>query len=326
MVTNLEGYKLINEGTGEIISIDEYKQHIQASEAFKAKQKREYFFRQHKKKCISDEIKSMMGNDFIQQHYTNTIEVCVNVDGQFDSAFAFRFIYLATYIDFNNILVDFNSKSKTRYITEKDLGDLLGLARKQLAEFKTRCFNNGLLEKLNIEGAEAIRVNKLVAVKGKAPAYYKRKSIRVSVPYIRDIYGRATIREHKGLGYLIAMLPFINYEYAVLCHNPEQQYKQYLQPLSIQDVCKILGYEKKNAGRLLKELRKVKLGEEFVFCIAGIGATDTFYLNPKVFFKGTTKESLKWLEELFECAKAWEHNKKSKTPHFRNNLEEISSF
>lgn len=301
-----EGYKILDERSGDIIPIDEFKQHIQASEAIKTKQKREYFHKQNKKKQLNEEIKSMMGNDFIQQHYSNTIEVCADVNGQFDSAFAFRFIYLATYIDFDNILVDGRCKGNTRYITEKDLEELLGLARKQLNEFKARCFENGLLEKVIIEGSEAIRINKLIAVKGKASACYKRKSIRVSVPYIRDIYNRSTAREHKGMGYLIAMLPFINYEYAVLCHNPEQQYKEYLQPLSIQDICIILGYGKKNAGRLLKELRKVKLGEDYVFCVVSIGETDAFYLNPKVFFKGTTKESLKWLEELFECAKAWE--------------------
>lgn len=302
---DIKKFTVIDNESGEVLSGKDFKQQLEKTEAVKAQQRREYFNRLNKNKRFHSEVLDMMGQEFIQHHYENTIEICVDIKGRFDSAFAFRFIYLATFCDFDNILVEGKNKSKTRFLREKDLRDVMGLARKQFVEFKTKCFENGLLEKIEIDGNEAIRVNEHIVVRGKAPSYYKRNSTRISIPYIRDIYSRATNRQHKGLGNMIKLLPYVNYEYAILCHNPNQKYKECLKPLTLQDICVILQYDKTNASKLLRELRRMQLEEDYVMCTVIIGGMEVFYFNPKVFFKGTSEESLNWLKELFESSKQW---------------------
>lgn len=313
----------INADTGEVLTGLQLKQELTAEEEARRIQQREYFKRQTEKAIVNSEVKSMMGDDFIQQQYINTVEVCLSDSGAFDSAFAFRLAYLTTYMDFNNILVfDSSSKKKSRFITEKDLKEVMGLAPKQLREFKKLCFEAGIIDPVEVEGIKALKVNKMVACKGNVPAYYKRNSIRVSVPHLQDIYKRATVREHKQLGYLTALLPYINYEYSVLCWNPTQEYKNYIEPLTIQDICKLIGYDITKASRLFRELRKTTLNGNYVFCVAGIGEKEAFFLNPKVYYKGTTPTGLKWLEELFELAEAWEENRKRR----RRNKTEIKTL
>ncbi|QAA31175.1 hypothetical protein [Clostridium manihotivorum] len=311
MLNNEFSQEFVDIKTGEYFTNEQLRECFLAEETLKKSKQRDAFRRKQQKHWTNLEVKEMLGGDFIQQQYINTVSVCLSDSGKFDSAFAFRMAYLTTYMDFNNILVfDASSKKITRFIEERDLIEVMGLASKQLRQFKKTCFDTGILEYEVIEGAKAIKVNKLIACKGKLPAYYKRNSIRVSVPYLQDIYSRAENREHKQLGYLIGLLPYINYEYSLLCLNPEQEYKNYLQPLTIQDICKILKYDITKASRLFDELRKTTLNGHCVFCVAGIGKKDAFFLNPKVFYKGVTPSGLKWLEELFESAEAWEDSRK----------------
>lgn len=312
--------EFVNLSNGEVFIGEDLKKLVNIEDA-KNKAKQMQGFRFKKRKDNTNlKIKEMLGGDFIQQQYINTVNVCLSDSGAFDSTFAFRMAYLTTYMDFNNMLVfDISSKKITRFIEERDLKEVMGLAPKQLRQFKKTCFDTGILEYEAIEGVKAIKVNKLVACKGKLPAYYKRNSIRVSVPHLQDIYIRATTREHKQLGYLTGLLPYINYEYSLLCWNPSQEYKNYLQPLTIQDICKIMNYDVTKASRLFIELRKTTLNGDYVFCVAGIGGKDAFFLNPRVFYKGVTPSGIKWLEELFECAEAWEVNRKLR----KKNKEEI---
>lgn len=293
-------------------SIVEAKEELKCEKKLKAGQIA-YLKAKENQTAAEQEIQFILGGDFIQQQYINTVEICLSDSEAFNSAFAFRLTYLTSYMNYNNILV-FNNrkKSNSKYINEKDLTEVMGLSRKQLTEFKKLCFDAGILEKINIDGIEALRVNKMIACKGKAPLYYKRYSIRVSVPHIQDIYKRATAREHKQLGYLTALLPSVHLEYFVLSKNPHTEYKNYIQPLTLQDICIKLNYQTKNASRLLKDLRKTTLNGEYVFMCAYIGNKEAFFLNPRVYYKGSTPEGLKWLEELFLLAKDWEQNKKQR--------------
>lgn len=314
-------------GTGEIFSIEELKRALLheylTAEAHKKERQLEGLKYQQNKTATQEAIQGLMGGDFIQQQYNHTIEVCLSDSGVYDSAFAFRLTYLCSFMNYDNILVFNNKKrSDSKYINEKDLLEVMGLDRKQLRQFKNLCFDAGILERVNIEGIEGLKINKLVACKGKLPPYYKRHSIRVSVPHIQDIYSRATKREHKQLGYLTALLPYVHYEYCLICHNPAVEYKKYIQPLTLQDICVILNYDKTKASRLLNELRKTTLNGEYVFMCAYVGEMETFFLNPKVYFKSSTPEGLKWLEELFSLSKDWEQNTKQR----RRKKEQVKSL
>lgn len=305
--------EFISPATGEVLTGEQIKELIQLEEGIKRTNQLQGLRRKQQKDFINNEVCNMLGGDFIYQQYTNTVNVILEEYEKFNSAFAFRFVYLASFMNYDNILVfDNRKKGASKYIEERDLMEVLGLSKKQVLEFKKVCFNQGLIEKVQVEGITVLKINKLVACKGNLPAYYKRYSIRVSVPHLQDIYKRATPREHKQLGYLTALLPYINFEYSLLCLNPDCEYKAYLQPMTIQDICKILNYDITKASRLLTVLRKTTLNGEYVFLTINLNNKDAFFLNPKVYYKGSTPTALKWLDELFTLAKLWEENNKKK--------------
>lgn len=305
--------EFINSETGEVLTGKELGELTQLEKGIKRNNQLQGLRRKQQKDFINNEVCNMLGGDFIYQQYTNTVNVILEEYEKFNSAFAFRFVYLASFMNYDNILVfDNRKKGASKYIEERNLMEVLGLSKKQVLEFKKVCFNQGLIEKVQIEGITVLKINKLVACKGNLPAYYKRYSIRVSVPHLQDIYKRSTPREHKQLGYLTALLPYINFEYSLLCLNPDCEYKAYLQPMTIQDICKTLNYDITKASRLLTVLRKTTLKGEYVFLTINLNNKDAFFLNPKVYYKGSTPTALKWLDELFTLAKLWEENKKKK--------------
>ncbi len=305
--------EFISPVTGEVLTGKQIKELIQLEEGKKRTNQIQGLRRKKQKDYINIEVCSMLGGDFIYQHYKNTISVFIDKYEVFNSAFAFRFIYLSSFMNYDNILVfDNRKKGASKYIEEKDLLEVMRLSKKQLLEFKKLCFNQKLLEIVEIDGIKALRVNKFVTCKGSLPSYYKKFSIRVSVPHLQDIYKKATPREHKQLGYLTALLPYINFEYSLLCLNPSCEYKNYLQPMTIQDICKVLNYNVSNAKRLLNILRKSTLDGEYVFLTIKMGTKESFYLNPKLYYKGTTPTALNLLNELFKLAKAWEENNRKK--------------
>ena len=309
-IKNILKGELVNPATGEIIEGAEIIEALEFENALKKRFQRDGLKYKKEKSIVESKVTEMLGGSFYILQYRNTVNAILEKYEKINSAFAFRFIYLCSYMNYDNILIfDSFKRSKSKYIDESDLREIMNLSRKQLIEFKKICFEDNLLEKIEVEGIPAIKVNKMVACKGKTPTYYNRYSIRVSINHIQEIYKMATAREHKQLGYLVSLLPYVNFHFSILSHNPECEYKTHLNPLSLQDICKILDYDIKNAGRLLTALRKPTLNGKLVFLTVLYKDSEAFLLNPAVYNKVSSNEALKWLYELLESSEIWTNNK-----------------
>lgn len=69
---------------------------------------------------------------------------------------------------------------------------------------------------------------------------------------MRKLYIMVQPSQHKHLGYLFKMLPYVNLEYNVLCHNPLESNLDDIQLMTVSEFCGAIGYDISNWHRLNK--------------------------------------------------------------------------
>lgn len=237
--------------------------------------------------------------EFNFSHYTELMTIMITPKGEFDSALAFRFIYLSTFMDFDNNLRfggSFRGK-ETLYMTEKDLGEVMGLSRNHITKFKNSLID---LDILAIDSETGImHINTKHCHKGKLKNSLKGESVRVFEDGIKKIYKGSLPQQHKKLGMFMQLLPYLNIQHNVLCFNVQEEQLREIKPLSIQDICHIVGYSVAQARRLERELITTTVGEESAMMVHWHNFAYVYSINPKVFYRGNDMESLKSVINLF---------------------------
>lgn len=131
-----------------------------------------------------------------------------------------------------------------------------------------------------------------------------RHMSRLYIDSVREIYRRASSKSKNGLGHLLQIMPFVNYEYNIVCHNPAERELELIRPMSLGEVCQAIGYDEENASRLLEELSKLKfkvLDKETVAvrCVPMDDIHDRraykLFINPNVYYSGKGWDQVKVL-------------------------------
>lgn len=311
--SSMTNVTIIEDGTGVVIPHDEYRAKVwdEIRPLVKAEAIEEI---QHRHKATEKQRKALEGIEnrtelqklilkeyghFFFAHYKEFLDLLGDEKGNFDSALACRFIYLSTYMDYDNNLKwgnEFRGKY-TGYMTIKDLDEVMGLSRKQLWEFKNKIIELNLL---SVGDGGVLSINKKYCRKGKLTANNKRDSIRCFEAGIQELYRTSTAKEHKRLGMLIQLLPYINYNHSVLSLNPEENEPRNIQPLTIQDICTLVGHNIKNARRLEKDLYKISVGGNYIMGKFLYYSAEAFIINPAVYYKGNNIEALQGVMNLFK--------------------------
>lgn len=227
------------------------------------------------------------GEFFYFLHYSNLI-IQVNSD----YAMAFRFLYLCTFANYQSVLT--NGK---RNMDFDDVMEVLKLSINTFKSFKKK------LEIYNLITVDKNRIfiNSDYCIKGKINKNYKKNSSRVFNHGIRQIYEQSKASEHKTIGKVIAILPYIHINYNIVCQNPNCKSFEDIKPLSLKDIGNLIGENTKdnNYNRVINKLLKVKVDDKFLFDTVSNRKKLTV-VNPKVFYKGNNKDGLQWLNSLFE--------------------------
>lgn len=250
------------------------------------------------KEALNILIAKEMGG-FMFSHYEQVINKIVDDKGLFDSALAFRFIYLSTFIDYDNNLLwgeSFRGKN-TAHMLESDLKEVWGLSRNQVTKDKNTLIKLGLLI-VNKE-TKQLSINIKYCHKGKIKNSLKGDSIRIFEKAIQELYKNSLPKEHKRLGIFIKLIPFLNTQHNILCSNIEEERALMIKPLSIQDICKIVNHTTKNARRLEGELLKITVNEQPLLMKHTKFNSVVYSVNPKLFYKGNNIEQLTTLINLF---------------------------
>ena len=210
----------------------------------------------------------------------------IDIEGQF----LFRFLYLCSYMNYDNYLSD-----GRRLIKYNSLNELLKLSDAEYKRTIKYLIDNKLIKKEN----NLILINCKYCKKGEI---HKTKSIEVIRMFdeaIRELYDKALPREHKKLSLLVAILPYVNFRYNIVCKNPNEDNIELIEPYKMSELCELLGYDKTNSSRLKRQLFALRINKEEVIGIFEKSFGKAILVNPRLYYKGNKLEDIVYLAELF---------------------------
>lgn len=125
---------------------------------------------------------------------------------------------------------------------------------------------------------------------------------------IRTLYNSVPISQHKILGYLFLLLPYINVQYNFLCWNPLEREFEYIKPMTLREFCDAIGIDYTQRNRLLAVYDKIVFdvnGSRQKFCnfIGNPIRKDEMqiFVNPNILYNGMQKEKVEILGKFCVC-------------------------
>ena len=288
----------VNQETGEILTKEEIKKELMLELAKTRTNKEEGLIYLKSKEELNQFIDQEFGKFFFN-NYKKTLEKFINTNGKYESAMAFRFLYLSSFMDYDGKL-KFGAKfrdSHRAFMVEKDLQEVLKLSERETRNTKNFLFELGVLKK---DEDGILMIDETFCKKGETTKAYNKESTRIFDNTIRKLYEQSKSTEHKKLGLFVRLIPYINFKYNIICYNPKEETEKYIKPMDMKQICDIVGYNNKNSARLKRELFSIKVDEKFVVGNFETGAGNAFVINPSVFYAGNNIEDLKWLNSLFK--------------------------
>lgn len=184
-----------------------------------------------------------------------------------------RLMYAATFCDKNGIIMN-----------KKELIKKMKLNRTRWAEFWTEATDNNILYEKN----DVVYANVEVFQNGCIST--DENYIRLFCEYIQRLYEQCeSTTMHKQLAYIFKIIPYVNRRTNAVCFNPEEQNERDIKYMSLGDFCDAIGYERKNARRLVKDLLKIRINDELAIgFFVGNLEEDTWIMvvNPRLYFGG----------------------------------------
>lgn len=276
-----EDIQLTPELLDEIIK-EAYKKGVKDAQGRKERQKEGY-----KKRIEQEEfykqLKFTCGSFYFD--YYNKFKIN-------EKQYLFRFIYLCTYMNYNNIL-----SNGTRLYLENELEDLLLLSRREYYNTKKFLLDNELIK---ITKDKHILINDAYCKRGKIFMEKNIEVVRIFDKAIQELYKKSTPKEHKKLSLLIDILPYVNFKHNVICKNPEEEDFLKIQPMTMKELCVAIGQDERKPSLLKNKLFKLTVSGEIVVGIFDKVIGSCIYVNPKVYYKGNNIEELEGLARMFK--------------------------
>ncbi|MFR1064022.1 hypothetical protein [Intestinibacter bartlettii] len=215
-----------------------------------------------------------------------------------DKANITRFLYLATYIDYDNrepnLLVIKNKKNELVPMTRKDMQIVMKLSKGQISKFLKEMKDNNLI----FETSNRFYINDNYATKGKMKK--DNDCTRLYINPVRNLYENCTSREHKLLSYIYQLIPFADYNTNFITINNEAA--------NIKTIMQLLGLSTDNKNAVNKFKKKmlqfhITYNDNEYYLFGAItreyaNNTDTrLVINPRVLWSGN---NLRISNKIFE--------------------------
>lgn len=146
-------------------------------------------------------------------------------------------------------------------IDKSALSKMLKMSRPAFSAFYKKLIAEGIL----FEADEGLAMNPTVFYRGEhvKAMVSDQQYTRLFRQTVRDLYELYNGRSIKKLGTVYAVLPYVNFNYNVLCSNPSEVQAEKVKPLTIGELAYILGYE--SDKKLMSTLREIKHEDTPVF-------------------------------------------------------------
>lgn len=275
--------------TGVLNTAEEIEKEIKAQER---KQKKAKYYKD------KTEFEAYLQSNFGSFYFNNYMELWKKLTKE-NSALAFRFLYLCTYADFDGYL-RYGSVIRgidTSYMALKDFKDVFNVSAGMTTKLKNDLFGMELIIKTD---DNRLMVNSKYYTRGSLSSADKRNSARSFDNGIRELYLNSKPSEHKTLGLIIPLLDYVNVHLNVICKNVNEKEPRYMNPLNMEEICDIVGYDYGHSTKLRKTLKNATVsGKPMIAYISHQGA-DFFIVNPAIFYKGKKLDELRTIVDLFE--------------------------
>ena len=198
---------------------------------------------------------------FLQEQFGNFVHsrydaLLRKVD--YDTATAFRFIYLCTFMEYDTGYLLWNGKR----ITDHYLIDIFKVHKNTMTNIKKKLFEYELVFE---DSNNHLYVNIDYCYRGDISSNksYRQQCTRIFNNGIQDLYNKTMdFRDHKMLGKLILLLPYINIYHNVICLNTrEKNWDKLIIPNSAQ-MDQILHTSLNNNQKQMKKLLEITVNGE----------------------------------------------------------------
>ena len=216
-----------------------------------------------------------------------------------------KLMYLATMSTHDGtILVKKRTQSR-----RSDIQFSLDISRQQASLFYFAATEGGYIT----EDGDDLVISNNVFVRGTiAPERLERLALRgkyatrMYFPAVRYLYESSELSIRRVLKYLHKLLPILNREYNIVCHNPLETDIDKIEPMKIGEFCEAIGYDKSNSGRISRNLfdAKIPVGDHYENVIVRSSNMRPrrddicICLNPRIFYAGG-KESAEMVLTAF---------------------------
>lgn len=214
---------------------------------------------------------------------------------QFNQSDLARVMFIGTYIAWETGQLKYDNGVP---IDKKGLAQLVGISRNKFSEFYTKALQSDII----CEEGSDLYVNPGFFYRG----YLKDvKTVTQSFRYtrlfrktVRDLYAMYNGRSIKQLALIYAVLPYVNFKYNIIAHNPEEGNYDLIEPMELDKLATLLGYT--TSKRLSTALRGIKYEGQPVFgFFDASGKKKKVVVNPRVVYAGDGK-SLEAIRILFK--------------------------
>ena len=157
-----------------------------------------------------------------------------------------RLIYAVTFCDQDGFIM-----------SKQELKNRMKLNRSRWSDFWNEVTQDNIL----YEDSGDVYVNQDMFCNGRITT--TSNYTRLFCEYIQQLYEQCNSADaHKQLSYLFKIIPFVNRRTNIVCFNPTEQNEENIRFMHLGDFCEALGYERKNARRLAKDLLKIRINNE----------------------------------------------------------------
>lgn len=211
---------------------------------------------------------------------------------------AARLIYLGTFIKYGT---DQLYLTKRTPLTRRLLPKVMGLSEDTVGLF---------LEEVQAYIFEdergSLHIQNPTFIRGKLPPKNSGYQ-RVYMDAVRKLYTGTPKNNHKQLGYIFRMLPFISVEHNILCHRPFAKNVEDIEPMSLKEFCEAVGlaYSRTAVSRLQKVYSNIQFmvhGFPELFCAFVTDGhsheADKIFVNPRILYSGRNPDQVQNLLQL----------------------------
>lgn len=203
-----------------------------------------------------------------------------------------RLILVCSYLNYDGCLM----MTQRTPMKVKDLQSVLGLSKSTVHRFWDEVNPAFLAED---ESSKNIKLNTDIIFRGKIGKNQKGNIYqKFYVDAIRKLYKNTSKNNHKHLGHVFKLLPFINIEYNIICFNQNEQELDKVVPMTLKEFCECIDYDVQNVSRLLAVYKKLRFevtaqsGVHYErFCVFVNDGTDRLnsriFVNPRILYVGS---------------------------------------